>query len=567
MKRAFLCVFATALIASGCSKNGGFLEETATTDLFESSVFSDSARAMDFLAHIYTHLDFSINPQRFGLAGLEAATDEAEGPTSASITVYNQFAEGSVSAYSISTDAWDICYRQIRAVNQYLKQLPKIPINQALKDRTRGEALFLRAYYYSMLLKHYGGIPIVGDTLYGVKDPIDVTRRSYSDCVEYILEECDKAYALVSTSYSGLNYGRITKGACLALKARVLLYAASPLFNGGSIATEEPLKSITGYPTYDQSRWQRAADAARAVIQTNFYQLNEDNTTKPGYGFYNVFQKRVNTEFVLARMYPNNGTLEGLWRPPSRGGSSTFGASPYHNLVDAFEMNNGKPITDPTSGYDPANPYANRDPRLSYTVTHNLSEIYEAYGSISPVFIYDGEPNGNGVGIGTPTGYYGNKMCNDNVVPNWIFASSERCYPIIRYADILLMFAEATNEAVGPNSEVYAAVEAVRKRAGLVPFELAAGLTTEEMREVIQHERQVELAFEDHRFWDVRRWKIAEQTENKMMTGMRAKRVGNDYEYAVFDVRKHNFRPAMYLWAIPQRETAKSADLLQNPGY
>src|SRR5690606_17842056 len=118
---------------------------------------------------------------------------------------------------------------------------------------------------------------------------------------------------------------------------------------------------------------------------------------------------------------------------------------------------NGVPIADPASGYDPQNPYANRDPRLSYTVTHNESRIYEAYGTISPVYIYDGEPNGNGVGIGTPTGYYGNKMCNDNVVPNWIFAESNRSYPIIRYADILLMFAEATNEFEGPTTEVYQA--------------------------------------------------------------------------------------------------------------
>jgi len=138
----------------------------------------------------------------------------------------------------------------------------------------------------------------------------------------------------------------------------------------------------------------------------------------------------------------------------------------------------------------------------------------------------------------------------------------------MRYAEILLNYAEALNEFSGATTEVYKAVEAIRKRAGLSPYQLPAGLSKNEMRLVIQHERQVELAFEEQRFWDVRRWKIAAQTENKQMTGMRVIELGtNKYSYTRFTVRSHNFRNAMYLWPIPQSETAKSTQLLQNPGY
>lgn len=567
MKKVFFSAAVVACLFAACTKEN-FLDQTSTTDLSEETVFSDSARSMDFLANIYSGIGFSSDLSRFnGVAGLDACSDEAEGPLSANITTYTQFATGGVSAYSIATDAWNTPYTQIRAVNQFLHHLPTVPFNDLLRKRTQGEALFLRAWYYSILLKHYGGIPLVGDSIYTTKDKINTVRNTYEECVNYITSQCDAAAALLPVSFSGLDYGRITKGACLALKARVLLYAASPLFNGGGNTEDPSLKAIIGYPAYDANRWKLAADAAKAVMDLGVYSLHQ-NGAKPGYGFYELFQLRKNEEYILARMNPNNKDLENLWRPPSRGGSTTSGSFPYQNLVDAFEMNNGKSISDPESEYDPKNPYANRDPRLNYTVTHNLSSIYVAYGDLAPVYTYDGEPNGDGFGVGTPTGYYGNKMCSDDVVPNYFFHDSPRCLPLIRFADILLMYAEAMNEWGGPTQEVYEAVEAIRQRAGLNPYQLPAGLSQDAMRKVIQHERRVELAFEESRFWDVRRWKIAEQTDTQMMTGMRVKKnADGTYTYTVTDVRKHNFRPAMYLWPIPQSETAKSTDLIQNPGY
>jgi len=568
MKRLFFgAITACVCLVTACTKEN-FLDKTTTTDLDEESVFSDSARSMDFLSNIYANVDFSFSLARFnGTAGLDASSDEAEGPLATVVTTYNQFASGSVTAFSIATDAWNSSYTQIRAINQYLKHLPSIPFPETLKNRTKGEAIFLRAWYYALMLKHYGGVPVVGDTVYAETDHISTQRNSYEECVNYITDQCDQAASTLPLTYAGLEYGRITKGAALALKARVLLYAASPLFNGGAETDDATLRPVVSYPEYSQERWKLAADAAKAVIDLGVYSLNTDNS-KPGYGFYQLFQKRVNSEYIFARMEPNNKDLENLWRPPSRGGSSTSGSFPYQNLVDAFEMKNGLPVTDPASGYDPADPYANRDPRLDYTVTHNLSMIYVAYDQLRPVYTYDGEPNGDGFAAGTPTGYYGNKMCNDNVIPNYFFNESQRCYPMIRYADILLMYAEAMNEYAGPSQEVYDAIESIRARAGLETYQLKPGMTQVEMRTAIQHERQVELAFEESRFWDVRRWKIADQTDNQTMYGMRVQRDANgNYTYSKETLRKRSFRTAMYLWPIPQSEIAKSADLLQNPGY
>ena len=564
-----LATLLSGVFFSSCTKQ--FLDQTTTTDLNEESVFSDSARTIDFLTQIYTNIDFSFNPARFdGRAGLDACSDEAEGPSASVVTAYNEFATGSVNSYSISSDAWTISYQNIRAVNQYISHLPSVPFNDALKQRTRAEAIFLRAWYYSILLKHYGGVPIVGDAIYDITDKINTTRDTYENCVNYILAQCDAAASDLPDLYTGAEFGRVTRGACLALKSRVLLYAASPLFNGGSIAQSDPLKSISGYPNFDLNRWKNAADAAKAVIDMNLYQLQEDNVTRPGYGFYEVFQKRSNVEFIFQKMKdPGNSfhDLELLWRPSSRGGSTITGSFPYQSMVDAFQMKNGKDITDPTSGYNPANPYANRDPRMDYTVSRNGILMYKVNSAPTVLYTYLDESNGDGFGQGTPTGYYVNKMCDENVVPNW-FNGTQRCYPMIRFGEVLLNYAEALNEFAGPTSDVYAAVELIRKRAGLSPFNLPSGLTTEEMRSVIQHERQVELAFEEHRFWDVRRWKIAAQTDNMMMKGMRITNLGsNNFTYEIVNVRQHSFREPMYLWPIPQVEAAKSTDLLQNQGY
>lgn len=575
---AMLLFSGLAAVLSACKKTS-FLDQTVTSSLDENSTFSDSSNAMQFLNNIYVNIGFATDPRRFTngtyAAGLEAACDEAEGPNAASTNGFVQFATGSVNPTIVPSDAWSICYSNIRAVNQFLKHIPVIPFNSALKKQVAAEARFLRAWYYTMLMQHYGGVPLIGDTIYASADNINVKRNTYRECVDYVLSELDSAAAVLPTTWSGAQYGRASRGACLAVKARVLLFAASPLFNNGGLAAgNADLASIVAYPDADPHRWQLAADAAKAVIALNAYQLFVDSTTKPGepgFGFQELFTKRYNTEYILNRMMGDNKYLESLWDVPSRGGSG--GSFPYQELVDAFPMSNGLDITDPASGYDPNNPYKSRDPRLDYTIIHD-STLRVTFGTNqpSPVQLYINTAvnppvasSGDAVYKGTTTGLYIYKMVDPNVINNSVGATT-RVLPLIRYAEIVLDFAEATNEATGPTPEVYQSVEAIRQRAGLRPYQLPAGLSQAQMRAVIQKERRLELAFEGFRFWDVRRWMIAEQTDNLTMHGMEVDR-GPGVVYKPFPVRKHNFTKAMYLWPIPLSEIAKSPELLQNPLY
>jgi hypothetical protein len=286
-----------------------------------------------------------------------------------------------------------------------------------------------------------------------------------------------------------------------------------------------------------------------------------------------VFLQRYNTEYIFANMMdPGNKYLEELWDVPSRGGSG--GPHPYQELVDAFPMSNGLAITDPNSGYDSTQPYQNRDPRLTYTIIHDstIRPIYDE--AAAPVALYlnaNYNPpiasSQDAVYTGTNTGFYINKML-DTAVTWYGFNGSNRCLPLMRYAEILLNYAEAANEAYGPTLAVYQAVEAVRQRAGLRPYQLPGGLSQSAMRTAIQTERQLEFAFEGLRFFDVRRWLIAAQTETLYMQGMevdRSSAAGTVYKR--FGVRQHNFNDAMYLWPLPLAEIAKSPNLLQNPLY
>jgi hypothetical protein len=579
--------FGFVLFVQSCKKSGSFLAETSTTNLTQATVFADSSRTEGFLANIYASVGFSTSPTRFQAnltvcGGLDAASDESE-PSHTYATDASGFATGTINAGTVSNDPYNTCYTQIRAVNQLLANIHLTKMLASNKNQLVAEARFLRAWYYFILLEHYGGVPLVGDSLYTYATPISVKRSTYAACVTYITSECDAAATVLPLTQSGINWGRASGGACMALKARVLLYAASPLFNGttlpgdaGSSSSGAVDPSLVGYPTADPSRWQLAENAAQAVIASGAYTLNTVNTyqtTTPGYGFQGLFPQRVNTEYIFQLMRPSNNDLENLFLPPSRSGAN--GAFPYQGIVDAFPMSNGKLISDPTSGYDPTNPYNNRDPRLNYSIIHDqtLLNVRTGNGMINgqaPVNIYLGNNNNqnpDAVHQGTVTGYYCNKMLDPSAIAASFAFPSNRCMPLIRYAEILLDYAEAANEYEGPTSNVYNAIQAVRQRAGLNPYQLPSGLSQADMRTYIQNERRIELAFEGHRFFDVRRWKIAPQTENIQALGMEVDDNGSAVAYNEFNVTKHNFRPAMYLWPFPISETGKSATLIQNPGY
>lgn len=565
-KKIFLAAICLVAIIAGCEK-GGVLDQVKTTDLNEETTFADSARTMQFLTRIYSDIGFSADPKRFAdlgsSVGIYTLGDEVEYSLQSAGAFNVIFQTGAVSALNVPTDAWNTTYANIRRVNVYLSHLSTTPLSAPLKARTAAEARFLRAWYYFILIKHYGGVPLVGDAIFSATDTPSGKRATYEACVNYIESECNAAAAALPLVNTTLDYGRITKGAALALKARLLLYAASPLFNGRA----DNMDGLLGYPTADDARWVKAAQAAKDVIDLGQYQLYE---LAGGLGFQKVFTLRKNSEYILAAMAGNNRTLEAIWDPASRTGSGS--AMPYQELVDAFAMNNGKAITDPTSGYDPANPYANRDPRFNWTILYNDALRLNTSKTITPVSTYAATPASQDGYPVTKTGYYLRKMLDDNTIASSTSSQTERCFPLIRYAEILLNYAEASNEA-GNTSIAYDQLRAIRKRAGIAAgtdgnYGIAANLSKEDMRKVLQNERRVELAIEEHRYWDVRRWKIAENVSNKTLHGMKITKTGTTYNYEIVNIRTPVFTaPKWYLWPIPQGEVNKSLELLQNPGW
>lgn len=558
---------------AACRKSSDFLDPK-TSGLTEESVFTDSARTVAFLVRIYGDVGFSFTKGRWDSHGnTEEATDDAEyrysGTGQKAVVLYS----GTVSPTNFPFgEFWNTPFANIRRVNLLLSKLPSTPLSPAMQTRMAAEARFLRAWYYHWLLSSFGGVPIIKDKVYGLEDFINEPRNSYAECVNYVVSELDAVATILpkKADYAEQDYGRVTQGACLALKSRVLLYAASPLFNGGAESKDATLASIVSTPTFDVNLWQKAAAAAEAVINSNEYSLFKDNTTAAGAGFAQVFLNRVNPEYIFFQNRGSNRDMEGFYNMPTRGGA--YNAMPTHNLAVAFPMKNGKAITDPTSGFDPTKPYTNRDPRFGNTLVYNESSYFlQSSNSMQPVYTYENAPTDGFTSAGQTTGYYARKMCNATIAAN-SSATTQRGWPLMRYAEILLNYAEAINET-GQTALAYPKLKELRDRAGIDAgtdnlYGMKANMTQVEMREFIRNERRIELAFEDHRWNDIRRWKIAMDVNNGYNKRIRIVKTGTTYTYEVVNsIRQHNFRPEMYLLPLPDGEVRKAPAMLQNPGW
>lgn len=593
--RKIILIIAVCLVGMMACKKQSFLDDKTINLVDVNAVFADSIRTMAFLTRMYEEIPFQFQHQRWEGGTTIQATDLAEfslgNPARRSVALYlgnygpEQFIHG---------DAWNIPWNNIRKANLLMKYLPVTPLSETTRSRIKGEAKFMRAFFYYTLAANFGGVPIVGDTLYDAEANINLARATFEETVNYIVSELDEARNLLPVpgvgavgGYEDRDYGRVTKGNCLALKARMLLYAASPLFNGGAIpGATDAQKKVAGYPTYDVSRWQKAADAANAVIQSNYYALHNP-PGQPGLGFYDVFLQRVNREYILFVNRTPNRDLEEPFLPSTRGGQ--FRCKPTQNIVDCFPMKNGKGITDPTSGYDPANPYYNRDPRFNYTIIFNGSRFQRANSGLDTVFTYSNkatatntQPNTSADAYNpdlappsTPyTGYYCRKMLDSNIANN-SSAFTNRGWPLQRYAEILLSYAEATNE-LGQTSTAYDVMKQIRQRAGIDAggdglYGMKANMTIAEMRAVIQNERHIELAFEaDARWDDMRRWKIAQAVNNGLLRGVKIERSAATKQYTyseVFGFQAHVFQPKQYLFPIPGLELRRMPLSIQNPGW
>lgn len=578
MIRIFIISLLTLLIVA-CKKTD-FLDASGDSleVLDKAKTFSDSVRTMQFLTGIYEDLSYNFQVGAGNnSADFAKICDEAEGRYPALGNFDKAVTQGTFASgfYSTIAGHWAKYYADINNANVYLAEVGGSPLSESQKTRTRAEARFLRAFYYHMLIKYFGGVPILGDQVYTTSAEATAKRNTFAECVDYIVSELDEVAGILPESYSSFNFGRVTKGACMALKSRVLLFAASPLYNGGSTATNQELKEQTAYPTFDQNRWELARTAALNVINTGLYALNVDNDTRPGNGFYQVFLTRVNNEFILPRPLPNGKQMEIAHNPRTRGGAN-FYFYPTQNLVDMFPMRNGLPITSAGSGYNAADPYANRDPRFGYTVMHNESSYFlQSAAGLSPVYTYVNSGNDGIVAITsntqTITGYYVRKMCDERAAVTG-GSNVQRSLPIIRYAEILLNYAEASNETER-TADALNTLKQIRERAGILPgadnmFGLPAAPTKEALRDIIRNERAIELAFEQHRFWDLRRWKIGTPLlDGKYVQGMRITKTGNNYTYQRIDVRTRYFKEIYYYLPIPLNDVIINPNLLQNPGY
>lgn len=544
-----------------CKKD--FLDIQATDRISEQALLADSSLFEDFVTNRYIGVRLQdkegdgTNPgfgRAFEYAMWSSLTDES---------IYNNddntwlVQRGLLAPENtgIAGTIWARSYRSIRECNWALQNIDKVTMSADHKTRVTAELRFIRAYRYHDLIRNYGGVVLMGNDVYNLsdnlQDPKLFTRSSLQESMNYVLGELDAAEAgLPVNNASNWANGRATKGAALGLKSRLALYAASPLYNTGT--------------------WAAAVTAAQAVISLNKYSLYTG-------GYANLFLDATgaNTETIFARLYTKNAGHTHMEIANGPNGYGGWGGNlPLQNLVDDYQMDNGKPITDGTSGYDAQNPYVNRDPRFYATIIYNGStyrgatvETFTPGGKDSK----DGPENWNT----SKTGYYLKKYMNDAypLQNPWGNAGFQPWY-YIRYAEILLNFAEASNEAsgadvvpAGSTLSARTAVNLIRARAGMPA--LAAGLSQTAMRDAIRNERRVELAFEEHRFYDVRRWKIADVTENKPAQGINITKSGTTLTYATKVALDGRAFAAKHYWLpIPRAEIQASGNKIQqNTGY
>ena len=535
MKKFIYFIVGTFLLSATACQNE-LLDQKPLDQISAESVFADLNLTQLFANSIYNGLPNGFNR---GWYMLDAGSDDAENSYGwPDIQAFNR-GDYTPSSYPQS-GTWSNNYSSIRQTNILLEKIDNVPGDVVKKQQLKGEAKFLRAYFYFELVKSYGAVPLIVKSL-TITDDLQLPRNSLAECVSFVVKECDEAAALLPLSFSGSDIGRATKGAALALKSRMLLYAASPLLN--------------------TAKWADAAQAAKAVMALNTYSLY------PDYG--KLFLTDNNVEVIFDKQFdasrtsdifnPAANTINVFDEPLGYGGWG--GTGPTQDFVDAYEITDGKTIKD-SPLYTEADPYKNRDARFYSTVFYEGS-IWAGRAVETRVGGLDGmEKNGDA----TKTGYYLRKFLEESLANVVYSRTGSVNWILLRYAETLLNYAEAQNEAVGPDASVYDAVNQIRARAKQP--NLPTGLTQSQMRDRIRNERRIELAFEEHRFWDIRRWKIAEKVLNGPANAVRITKDGNKLNYSRFVFETRKFDPAkQYLLPIPQSEIDKNKNLQQNPGW
>lgn len=566
--------------------------ENFTIDYVFSTTDSVGRQALYYLSNIYNQLKPGHN--RIGNDYLDAASDDATSLYYDESEVY-RLATGRYTASTRVNDDmdWNSYYQIIRESTILIANIDRVPFKYTFVKgdeqpdadgnikktpfnvTMKAEARFLRAYAYFNLVKRYGGVPLLGERVFGLDDDLEIPRNKFSECVDYIISELD----LAKVDLRGLNTMSdgyemaVTREACDALKSRMLLYAASKLYNEQPIETGNEL---IGYANYDVNRWKLAADAAKEFIQKYGHEGMGIVNLNPDYrSIFTAHYSSNNSEPIWSIVKQHNGTVIETLNGPLGFTGNAVGQGrtlPSQNLVESFPM---------LDGYMPGNStkysytadgsqYDNRDPRLAMTVLHNASPWM---GRALATYLGGGN-NPNSTSVYNRTSYYMCKFMRDYSAPaNLQYEATVHNWVEFRYAEILLNYAEAMNEYEGPQAEnVREYLIMLRKRAGIEAgddnsYGIPATLNKEEMRELIYNERRIEMAFEEQRFNDLRRWRLAEAVLSTPVQGLEIINRDGLLSYQTVDVINPNWDNRRYFYPIPYSEVLKNSNMVQNPNW
>ncbi len=567
MKKLILLIIMSCGFYS-CSDN--ILNLSPIDQISEDAVWTDSKLSAAYQTELYNSIQhgFKIHMQ-------SKATDEAFASIDFDI---GMIPRGNLNADNVGNVSnehwtgggniyyWNTGFKYLRKINLFLEKMESSTLEIDDKARLIAESKFLRAFIYFQFIERFGGVPII-DKTFNLGDEFSFTRNTFEECVAFIEADLNAAIPDLPARYQSTdaNFGRATADACKALKSRLYLYAASPLFNTNN----------------DRSKWEKARDAAKDLLNSG-YSLHPNYTT-----LFDQPSGSPNNEIIFSRQFSSTNfhqnPMNNLGRRYGAYGGWWSSNGPSQNLVDDYDMTNGeRPFiysgsganitksVNPLSGYDPQNPYSNRDPRLDATVIHDGS-VY--HGDTFEMWV---AADGNTWGYDTykesgdnpRSNYQLRKFMPDVNTPlSWQYNYTNP-WIIFRLGEIYLNYAEASFE-LGDEATAREYLSKVRARTGVDMPAIPSTVTGEALRQRIYNERRVELAFEEHRYWDVRRWKIAEDVANRPIYGMDIfKEPNGDLKYSPVLLLKRTFVPKMYLLPIQTSEINKNGgSLSQTTGW
>ena len=542
--KKYLSIIAAALLMGSFSSCSDFLDRYPLEELSDKGFWKTEKDAEMAVSNLYNVLP-------------TWDTDEAINSDDAVHGIKWAAGNQSKGVYDSSDYGWSGEYGYIRQANLVLEKIKKMDLSEDAYKKLEGQARFFRAYTYFTLIRSFGAVPYIDKPL-ELTDVENITRTPKDEVYAKVMEDFDIAIANLPVQWDETNSGRITKGAAMAMKARAALY---------------------------YNNWETAMTEAKNVMDLGQYELyDKDNTGRYKELFWEVADGC--DEFILSVQFSaptRTHYLIGWECFPTLGWG---GLNPTQSLVDAFEDINGAPITSEASVYDPTNPFANRDPRLEVNVLHDGETMYGVTIKVAPL-----SSSGN-TGIGqhgdaTATGYYQQKWLDPSIDPQSTGWDMGKDWVVIRYAEVLLTYAEAKNELSPLDPSAFDAVNQVRRRVGMPdlqntdPTKPTYCGTQDDLRKRIWNEWRVEFALEGgKRQWDIRRWGIAKDVLNAPFEGLRytlvddpnapkgdnGKKcilyVGEPLKLAGSHYEDHN-----YLLPIPQTEIDLNPKLEQNPGY